>query len=370
MSKKIGVIIQYIIFLGIGFFLIWWQFNKMTAEEFEEFKFALSSADYRVIIPIVFMGCRFNGYPLFSWDKYVTTLVITSVLWMGSRQIMIYSRKKYPLFKEVRTRLIYQSIYMLLFTIVFNNLLAYVADHFVFNYGFRSPGIDMLISSNAASIFCTIMIIAIYESIYFMNELRSSVEESENLKRESLSAQLNALRSQVNPHFLFNNLNTLSSLIPENPEHAVNFVQQLSKVYRHILEVKDEKSIPLKEELEVLNAYTFLLKTRFEKNLEVTINIPAEKLQQKIVPLSLQILMENAIKHNIISMEKPLSIRVFTEDGNLVVSNNLQVKNQVIENTGIGLDNIRNRYKLLGDKTVKVVSDHNSFNVYIPMIEN
>lgn len=209
------------------------------------------------IVPIVFMGCRFNRYPLFSWDKYVTTFVITLLLWIGGRQIMIYSRKKYPLFKNVRTRLIFQSVNMFLFTIVFNNLLGYIANHIVFNYGFSSGGVDMLISTNSASIFCTIMIIAIYESIYFMNELRSSVEESENLKRESLSAQLNALRSQVNPHFLFNNLNTLSSLIPEDPKHAVDFVQQLSKVYRHILEVKDEKSILLKDELDLLKAYTF-----------------------------------------------------------------------------------------------------------------
>ena len=322
------------------------------------------------IIPIVFMGCRFNRYPLFSWDKYVTTLVITSVLWMGSRQIMIYSRKKYPLFKEVRTRLIYQSIYMFLFTIVFNNLLGYIADHFVFNYGFRSSGIDMLISTNSASIFCTIMIIAIYESIYFMNELRASVEESENLKRESLSAQLNALRSQVNPHFLFNNLNTLSSLIPENPVHAVDFVQQLSKVYRHILEVKDEKSILLKDELDLLNAYTFLLKTRFDKNLDVTIDIPTEKLQKKIAPLSLQILMENAIKHNIVSADKPLHIDISTVNGSLVVSNNLQIKNQVNECTGIGLDNIRNRYKLISEKPVNVTSNDNNFTVSIPLIDN
>jgi LytS/YehU family sensor histidine kinase len=289
---------------------------------------------------------------------------------MGSRRIMIYSRKKFPLFKDVRTRLIYQSIYMLVFTIVFNNLLAYVADHFVFNYGFRSPGIDMLISSNAASIFCSIMIIAIYESIYFMNELRASVEESENLKRESLSAQLNALRSQVNPHFLFNNLNTLCSLIPENPKHAVDFVQQLSKVYRHILEVKDEKSILLKDEIDLLKAYTFLLKTRFDKNLDVTIDIPTEKLQKRIVPLSLQILMENAIKHNIVSADKPLHIDISTVNGSLVVSNNLQMKNQVNECTGIGLDNIRNRYKLISEKPVNVTTNDNNFTVSIPLIDN
>ena len=228
----------------------------------------------------------------------------------------------------------------------------------------------LVMVSNAASIFCTIMIIAIYESIYFMNELRSSVEESENLKRESLSAQLNALRSQVNPHFLFNNLNTLSSLIPENPEHAVDFVQQLSKVYRHILEVKDEKSILLKDELDLLNAYTFLLKTRFDKNLDVTIDIPTEKLQKRIVPLSLQILMENAIKHNIVSADKPLHIDISTLNGSLVVSNNLQMKNQVNECTGIGLDNIRNRYKLISEKPVNVTSNDNNFTVSIPLIDN
>jgi two-component system LytT family sensor kinase len=229
---------------------------------------------------------------------------------------------------------------------------------------------DILIHSNSAAIFCTIMIIAIYESIYFMLELRHSVQETETLKRESLAAQLNALRTQVNPHFLFNNLNTLSSLIPENPKHAVDFVQQLSKVYRHILEVKDEKSILLKDELEVLNAYAFLLKTRFGNNLSVTITIPDEKLQQKIVPLSLQILMENAIKHNIVSAEKPLHINVFTQNGSLVVCNNLQMKNQVNESTGIGLDNIRNRYKLLSDKTVNVTESETNFTVSIPLIAN
>ena len=200
--------------------------------------------------------------------------------------------------------------------------------------------------------------------------LRHSVEETETLKRENLAAQLDALRTQVNPHFLFNNLNTLSSLILENPEHAVDFVQELSKVYRHILEVKDEKSISLKDELEVLNAYTFLLKTRFDKNLQVNINIPPEKMQQKIVPLSLQILMENAIKHNIVSADKPLHIDVFTENGSLVVSNNLQMKKQINESTGIGLDNIRNRYKLLSNKPVKVTESETNFTVSIPLIDN
>ncbi len=322
------------------------------------------------IIPIVFFNCRFNRAPLLTWEKYFTTLLIIVVIWFGNRYIMIYSRKKYPLFNDVRKRLVFQSITMLVFTIAANTIMGVFTESIYKDEHANLSPTDILIHSNSAAIFSTIMIIAIYESIYFMHELRHSVEETETLKRESLTAQLNALRTQVNPHFLFNNLNTLSSLIPENPKHAVDFVQQLSKVYRHILEVKDEKSILLKDELEVLNAYAFLLKTRFGNNLSVTITIPNEKLQQKIVPLSLQILMENAIKHNIVSAEKPLHINVFTQNGSLVVRNNLQMKKQVNESTGIGLDNIRNRYKLLSDKTVNVSESDTNFTVSIPLIAN
>ena len=323
------------------------------------------------IVPIVFMGCRFTRFPYFTWDKYVTIFLVTTVLWIGDRWIMIRTRGKYPLFKDVRKRLVLQSVSMFLFTVIGNNLLGWLMDDIIFKgQSISHFQADVMISSNSAAIFCTIMIIAIYESIYFMNELRKSVEEKETLKRESLNAQLSALKTQVNPHFLFNNLNTLCSIIPDNPQQAVDFVQQMSKVYRHILEVQDEKSIPLKEELDVLKAYGFLLKTRFGNNLDIDIDVPDEKLQQRIVPFSLQLLMENAIKHNIVSSEKPLKISVFSENGNLVISNNLQVKNQLIESTGIGLENIRNRYKLLGDKTVKVSESNGTFTVSIPLIQN
>ncbi|MBC7886273.1 MAG: histidine kinase [Ferruginibacter sp.] len=323
------------------------------------------------IIPIVFFGCRINRYPFFSWDKYVGTLFITSLLWIGNRYILIWCRTKYPLFKDTRRRLFVQSLLMFVFTVGGNNLLGYVTDDIFFKNGvgghFRT---DVLINSNAAAIFCSIMIIAIYESIYSMNALRQSVEEKEMLKRESLYAQLNALKTQVNPHFLFNNLNTLCSIIPENPKQAVDFVQQMSKVYRHILDVKDEQSITLREELDVLKAYGFLLKTRFGNNLNINIRVPDEKLQKKIAPLSLQLLMENAIKHNIVSADKPLTIDVYALNGNIVVSNNLQVKNQVDESTGTGLDNIRNRYKLLSDQPIAVTESGADFTVSIPLIEN
>jgi two-component system, LytTR family, sensor kinase len=323
------------------------------------------------IVPIVFGGCRFNRFPYFTWERYFTTIIVVIALWAGDRLIMIWSRGKYPLFKDVRKRLIHQSVSMFLFTVIGENVMSWIIDDIIFKGAngshFRT---DALIGSNAAAIFCTTMVIAIYESFYFMNELTKSIEEKENLKRESLKAQLDALKTQVNPHFLFNNLNTLTAIIPDEPDKAIEFVQQMSKVYRHILEVQDEKTIPLKDELDVLKAYGFLLKTRFGDNLDIDIDVPEEKLRQQIVPLSLQLLMENAIKHNIVSAAKPLKIKVFAENGHLVVRNNLQVKNQMIVSTGIGLQNIRNRYKLFGDDEVKVDESGDSFTVSIPLISN
>jgi len=325
------------------------------------------------IIPFVFFGLRFQGPPYFTWKIYFTTFIITVAIWVGDRYVMIWARSRYPQFAQVRKRLLIQSAVMLVYTVLATNLLGAVLHNYcgLQNDGYPGHTLpDIIINSNNAAIFSSLTLVAIYESIYFMNELRQSIEEKEMLKRESLQAQLNALKTQVNPHFLFNNLNTLTSVIPENPAQAVDFVQQLSKVYRHILEVKDERTIPLKEELDVLRAYAFLLKTRFCNNLDIKIDVSDEKMQKKIVPLSLQLLMENAIKHNIVSSERPLTIDVYAVNGTLVVSNNLQKKNQVFESTGIGLDNIRNRYKLLGDKVVEVTESSTSFTVSIPLIEN
>ena len=146
----------------------------------------------------------------------------------------------------------------------------------------------------------------IYESIYFMHALKDSVEEKEMLKRTSLHAELDALRSGE-PAFLFNNLNTLSSLIPRIPKHAVDFVQQLSKVYRHVLEVKDEESIDLKDELEVLNAYSFCSRHVSATTSMFGCNIPEENAATDRTAF-LQILMENAIKHNVVSSDKPCAL--------------------------------------------------------------
>lgn len=329
------------------------------------------------MVPIVFFGWRIGRPPGFPAEAFWSSLAVTAIIWIGCREICVVARRRFPLFKDVKKRLLLQTGGVLAYALLINNL----SDVFMVGIcerllkirmttimpGQVTPG-DVSLNGNAAAVLCTLLIVALYESVYFMSELRKSVEEKEMLKRESLQAQLNALKIQVNPHFLFNTLNTLIAVIPDNPRQAVDFVQQLSKVYRHILEVKDEPSISLKEELEVLEAYAFLLKTRHGDNLAISIRVAEEKLRQKIVPLSLQILMENAIKHNIVSAARPLHIDVCTENGRLIVSNNLQKKNQVIESTGIGLENIRNRYRLLGGRQVEVEEGPASFTVRIPLI--
>lgn len=326
------------------------------------------------LIPIVFFGVRFARQPQYHWLMFVNTLITTFVIWTGCRYIMIWSRRRYPQFPGFKKRLLIQSLLMLIFATIATNTLGYFLHDFC---GMTVAAVhkgqnitDVIINSNNASLFCTITMGAIYESKYLGKKLQESLQQQELLKRESLNAQLNALKTQVNPHFLFNNLNTLVALIPDNPQQAVVFAQQLSRVYRHILELKDERTITLKEELEVLEAYSYLLQTRFGSNLQVNIDVPAGQLNNKVVPLSLQLLMENAIKHNIVSADKPLQINVYANNGALVMSNNLQKKNQLSESTGIGLENIKNRYKLLTNRLVEVIENNQHFTVSIPLIAN
>ncbi|MFQ5446867.1 MAG: sensor histidine kinase, partial [Saprospiraceae bacterium] len=200
--------------------------------------------------------------------------------------------------------------------------------------------------------------------------LQKTQLEKERLVKENVQSQLESLRNQVNPHFFFNSLNTLAYLIPEDPAKAENFVQKLSKAYRYILEIRDKQLVTLEEELVFLDSYTCLLQERFGENLLVKVDAPEEILPYKLVPLSLQMLFENAIKHNVISTQSPLVIEVFVENTDrLVVKNNLQRKNQTMPSTKVGLENISRRYKLVSDHEVEVIMTQQSFIVILPLIK-
>lgn len=325
-------------------------------------------------IPIIslimpFMFGEFSNMDTHQPSEYWITVMITfihsCVYIFIFRKIFMFVRKKYPLFEDAGKRIIVELVLVILTYFAFDPILAKYCVRAFKNVDNISPSVSMSVSS----LVMIVLVVAIYESIYFYQQLKKSIQEKEELQRENIKSQLEGLKSKVNPHFLFNSLNTLSYLIPEDAEKSVKFVQKLSKVYRYILEMSDEKLIPLQKELDFLNAYIFLLKERFEENLQVDIAIPKNRLNDKIIPLSLQILFENAIKHNVISSSKPLVIRVLiNEEGKLIVENNLQKKKQIKDSTKFGLENIKSRYRFFSNEAVDVIATSTSFIVSLPLI--
>jgi sensor histidine kinase YesM len=206
----------------------------------------------------------------------------------------------------------------------------------------------------------------ISNAILFFKNWKEAAVQQEKLKREQLALQYETLKSQVNPHFLFNNLNSLTSLISSNPDKAIEFVKRLSEVYRYVLDQKDQELVALETELKFLESYIFLQKIRFETNLDVQINVSAKNF--KVIPLSVQMLVENAIKHNEISDKKPLQIRIYTtNDQHLVVENQLQ-KKPGSEGSGTGIQNISDRYKFFTEKEMTINFNLEHFRVSIPLL--
>ncbi|GAB3998136.1 hypothetical protein GCM10028807_45020 [Spirosoma daeguense] len=192
---------------------------------------------------------------------------------------------------------------------------------------------------------------------------------AERLEKENLQAQFAALKSQVNPHFLFNSLSILSSLVHADADLSEKFIDQLSRAYRYILEQKDNERVLLKTELEFIQAYRFLLNIRFENKFDISIDVPKEAQNRySIAPLTLQLLVENAVKHNRMSTKEPLHVSIQIEDNCLVVKNNLQQRPQTETSTGVGLQNIINRYALLTDQPVWVGESDGNFVVKVPLL--
>jgi PAS domain S-box-containing protein len=199
-------------------------------------------------------------------------------------------------------------------------------------------------------------------------ELETRKNELLRLQKENLQSQFETLRSQVNPHFLFNSLNVLTSLIKLEPDLAEQFTLRLSMVYRYVLENKDKDLVTLETELDFLKAYTFLLDIRFSGKMKVNVNLEDEKLQQRVVPLALQLLIENAIKHNTFSKKQPLLVDIFSEGDYLVVENNLQIREAYVQSTGVGLNNIASRYAFFTDRKMYSGEEDNKFVVRIPLL--
>lgn len=191
----------------------------------------------------------------------------------------------------------------------------------------------------------------------------------QRMQQEKTDMQMRALQSQINPHFLFNSLNTLSSLIDEQPNQATDFVDELSTVYRYLLRSNDADLTALRVELRFIHSYFHLLRTRFGNSIDLTVDIDERYNEALLPPLTLQLLVENAVKHNIVLLEQPLIIRIRTTiEQQLVVENSLQRKNLHVESTGIGLSNIATKYRLL-NQPIPVIDEYKGwFRVTLPLL--
>lgn len=213
----------------------------------------------------------------------------------------------------------------------------------------------------------TIVILILLHGFHFYKRYQENRVKREKIIAGTASAQFETLKNQIDPHFLFNSLNVLSSLIEENPDSAQRFTTSLSKIYRYVLEQKDKELVSVQEELSFAKTYMNLLKMRFENSVFYEVQEIANP-DAKVVPLSLQLLLENTIKHNVVSPQRPLRIRIFEQDGFLIVQNDLQKKEVLQDRRGVGLQNIVNRYAILTERHVLVQETTEHFTVKLPIL--
>jgi LytS/YehU family sensor histidine kinase len=288
---------------------------------------------------------------------------------MGGFKVEEYFDKRISwIEKPVKRLLLTAASYMVFsFLVSFVLVTLYVVVS-VEGVGFHNLSYVRVLENTVMPIMVALMIITIFISRSWLFEWRNAAIEAEQLKSEKLASQNQFLKDQLNPHFLFNSLNVLSNLVYESADRSAEFIQQLSKIYRYVLDVQQEQLVSLKRELDFAEHYLSLQKIRFENSLEYFIDV-RENQNLFLPPLSLQLLLENAIKHNIASREKPLKIMIQQENESLIVRNVLQPKISLERSEkGIGLENITKRYALLSDKSPSIQKTASEFIVTLPLL--
>lgn len=314
-----------------------------------------------VLVPLTLHFSEFIRFDAKAAEYLLVSACNTLLLWEGNRQIIVRMRRVFPAYNQTTQRLLSEALLALVFTFVATFLIDQVLCRGILRKDDAGMGFWI-------SLIPTLVVYLIYEAIYFFEAWKSNVRKTESLARENVQSQLEVLKSQLDPHFLFNSLNTLAALIDDQNAPAQQYLERLSDVYRYVLVSRNKNTVPLEEEIAFLDAYVYLNKTRFRENLQVEKRLTPEAHLQFITPLSLQMLVENAIKHNVVSKDKPLTIRIQQNAEYLVVENNIQEKTMLEKSTRVGLQNIINRYSLLTDRHVEITRTGGLFTVKLPML--
>lgn len=308
--------------------------------------------------------------PVHFW-VFVLQVIYLSAIWIFIKALSTRLDKKIPFEKNILKRILVQVATALVFDFPVYMLLFMAPKPF--GIKFLTPPFLVIVS---LMVFVFILFMNIgYDAFYFFRQWQSSVSEkaklqvhAAELKMDKSMMQYHHLKNQVNPHFLFNALTSLDGLIQTNPNLASDFVRHLSKVYRYVLEHKENEVVSLETEMDFIQHYISLLELRYKDVLQISINISREVLEKGIVMVTLQMLIDNAIKHNALDMESPLKIKVWNKDGNLYVMNNKQFRKQIETSNNHGLQQLKDLYSYLSEQKVAVDETNESFTIILPLL--
>ena len=294
-----------------------------------------------------------------------SSIVSSLIVWLGSGLISMTLMKRISVFVHP-FKLITSLIASL---IVYSTLVVLAELELIERINCITIGYSTRIATIVITVLITLFITAVHSSYYFFISWKENMFKAEKLEKENLLAQYETLKTQVNPHFVFNSLNTLLTMVECNPE-AVKYVESLAEFLRYVLQTRDKEVVLLRDELTITNQYLVLQKGRFGDKLRISMDVPEQYYHFAVPPLALQMLLENAIKHNVISKDNNLNIKVYVEDKTyLVVENNINPKKEVENSMGIGLNNIKNRYMFLSGKEVIISEESGIFKVSLPLVE-
>ena len=302
-----------------------------------------------------------------AWQFFYTTLYGYS-LYYANAIIFVKLDDVYQTDRFSRNRIVQGFALSFIVSVIVIFLLRIVEDVLIEGKTIQEFLANERPSNYIVSVVITFVVTLAIHAIYFYKAYQENKVKEQKIIAGTASAQFESLKNQIDPHFLFNSLNVLSSLIEENPESAQKFTTSLSKVYRYVLEQKDKELVSVAEELKFAKTYMNLLKMRFENSITFEIPEGFDNEEAKVVPLSLQLLLENCIKHNVVSEAKPLHVKITIENNQLVVTNNLQKKEVLSDRKGVGLQNIVNRYAILTKRTVLVEENEQEFKIFLPIL--
>lgn len=331
------------------------------------YPFILLLASYSLLNILLVVGDKLFDFPIPTGILFLHLLIVVLGVWelnhLAERQInRLYQYRK-------------RTIHPLIILFIISQVNSVIAAGIGLFGLYIALGMDLIWNADhyklvLAFAFRVNLFLNCINAIYFfMEKFKSAELKAEQFKKASIEAQFEALRNQINPHFLFNCLNALSNLVYKDADTSAKFIAQLSNVYRYLLYSQQSKIVSLQEELEFVDSYLYLLKIRFGENIFVIKNITTDVEKHHIAPATLQMLIENAIKHNVVSGKTPLKIAISASNGSITVSNNLQEKEIKEPSAHVGLKNIMKRYEFLSNKPVEIVKNDQEFIVKVPLVK-